>query len=381
MRWLLVLGCHLLAQPSHAAPMFMPLGVPPGSYASIPWDISADGSTVVGYVDLYVDPVEREAFAWTREGGMMGLGDLPGGRFNSEARAVSADGETVVGWGHESDRHQAFIWTREGGMTGMGDLPGGLVESEALGVSANGSVAVGWSNSAAGLEAFRWTIAGGMVGLGDLPGGIFSSQAYGVSASGAAIVGEGNSASGWEAFIWTRSGGMMGLGDLPGGQFYSQARAVTPDGSTVVGHAGSVSGGVWGSEAFRWTAVDGMVGLGHLPGHTESSAFDVSADGGTIVGQSRRLDETFSKAFIWDETQGMRQLDVVLTELGLDLNGWTLEDAWGISANGRVIVGNGRAPDGSYQAWLAVIPEPGTSLLVMTGLAGLAARQRRAAAV
>jgi hypothetical protein len=42
-----------------------------------------------------------------------------------------------------------------------------------------------------------------------------------------------------------------------------------------------------------------------------------------------------------------------------------------------VIVEQGRNPSGQGEAWLAIIPEPGTGLLVMTGLLGLAVRRRR----
>jgi probable HAF family extracellular repeat protein len=54
---------------------------------------------------------------------------------------------------------------------GLGDPPGGLVLSEATAVSADGQVVVGVSVVAGDTaQAFRWTEASGMVGLGDLPG-------------------------------------------------------------------------------------------------------------------------------------------------------------------------------------------------------------------
>jgi MYXO-CTERM domain-containing protein len=69
----------------------------------------------------------------------------------------------------------------------------------------------------------------------------------------------------------------------------------------------------------------------------------------------------------------MRNLrDVLVSDYGLDLTGWTLDEAVGISADGKVIVGNSQG-----RGWLAVLPEPGTGPLVVTGLLGLAAWQRR----
>ena len=136
-------------------------------------------------------------------------------------------------------------------MVGLGELPGGVFQSSACGVSADGSVVVGWSISASGGEAFRWTEHTGMVGLGDLPGGDCSSVAYSVSDDGSTIVGEGATAhQGAEAFRWTKRSGMVGLGELPGGDFESTATDVSGDGSVVVGRSQSAAG----LEAFRWTS-------------------------------------------------------------------------------------------------------------------------------
>ena len=55
----------------------------------------------------------------------MGIGDLPGSTFESRARAVSADGLVVVGGGRSASGREAFRWTASGGMVGLGDLPGG----------------------------------------------------------------------------------------------------------------------------------------------------------------------------------------------------------------------------------------------------------------
>ena len=69
----------------------------------------------------------------------------------------------------QEGQFQAFRWTAEGGMVGLGFLlPGGF--SSAEGVSANGRIVVGASDSISGRQAFLWTEEGGMIGLGDLPG-------------------------------------------------------------------------------------------------------------------------------------------------------------------------------------------------------------------
>jgi probable HAF family extracellular repeat protein len=113
-------------------------------------DISLDGSTVVG---LRVFG-STEAFLWTEEHGMVGLGDLSGGDFYSNAEGVSADGSIVVGFSRSGSGREACLWTQYDGMVGLGDLPGGVFDSVAFGISADRSTVVGFSNSDLGTEAF-----------------------------------------------------------------------------------------------------------------------------------------------------------------------------------------------------------------------------------
>lgn len=46
-----------------------------------------------------------------------------------------------------------------------------------------------------------------------------------------------------------------------------------------------------------------------------------------------------------------------LGDLGLNLTGWRLSSASGISADGTVIVGTGYNPASQQEAWRAVVPE------------------------
>jgi hypothetical protein len=51
-----------------------------------------------------------------------------------------------------------------------------------------------------------------------------------------------------------------------------------------------------------------------------------------------------------------------------NLSGWKLDEATGVSADGRTIVGYGRGPSG-HEAWIATVPEPATITLAAIGLA------------
>ena len=352
---------------------FQGLGVlplPPGvtgtpySYA---YDVSGDGSTVVGLSGC-------EAFRWTPEDGMVGVVTVSPA-CTGGACGVSADGSVLAG----DNPPEAFRWTADGGMTGIGFLPGHH-RSYALGVSADASVLVGGSYSSSETEAFRWSQEDGMVGLGILPG-YERSWANAVSADGSVVVGE-SQLSGWvsEAFRWTSGTGMVGLGHLGSG-YESSAHDLSADGSVVVGESWDYSEDMT-PEAFLWTEESGMVGLGHLPGeYGMSRAYGVSADGSVVVGQSHSPDYPW-QAFIWDEANGMRSLKEVLeNDFGLDLTGWSLREATAISDDGLTIVGNGKNPSGEYpEAWrtqLTPVPIPGAVWLLGSGLIGLVGFRRK----
>ena len=363
-----------------SAGLFLGLGDLTGGNATSAADgLSTSASVVVGGSGA-VSGVE--AFRWTQVDGMVGLGDLSGGSFYSWAKGVSADGSVVVGRSNSTSGYEAFLWTQAGGMVGLGDLTGGDFDSFAHGVSADGSVVVGLGRSDSGAEAFRWTQAGGMVGLGDLPGGIYNSLARGVSADGSVVVGASTGTYGSEAFRWTQAGGMVGLGDLNGGSFQSDAYGISADGTVVVG-AGQ---NALGTEAFRWTQADGMVGLGDLPGGQHSSkAHGVSADGSVIVGTG--YSDSGHEAFLWTQEGGMQGLWELLSyDYGLDLTGWRLSEASGVSLDGLQIVGWGTNPSGSQEAWLAdlssPVPEPSSVILLgfVCAVIGAGRLRRRAAA-
>lgn len=330
--------------------------------------VSADGTTVVGRSR---SDSGWQAFRW-QSGVMTGLGDLPGDSFFSEAHAVSADGSVVVGFGQAAGGRRAFRWA-EGNMQDLGNLcPVG--ESSAWGVSHDGSVVIGQAFSCSGgtgSVAFRWT-DGVMSGLGDLPGGIYQSNATGVSAEGNVVVGWGYPDVYHEAFLWS-DGVMKGLGSLGGPGYPSEAFAVSADGNVVVGISNSPG---LGNFAFRWQNGE-MISLGDLPGGANLSyAWAVSEDGSIIVGESSS--GIGFEATIWDSAHGLRNLRSVLADdLGLNLDGWSLERATGVSADGLTIVGQGRNPLGQIEGWVAHVPEPTTAMILVLGGLFVTGRNRR----
>lgn len=222
--------------------------------------------------------------------------------------------------------------------TGPAFNPGGTLNgyimSFAGGVSADGQVVGGTARdiTITNAQAFRWTQATGMVGLGFLPG-YTSSGAGRVSADGQTLVGSVSTASTSEAMYWTQATGMVGLGRLGGS--YSWASDVNRDGSVIVGTT-TISSGQ--QRAFRWTQTGGMEDLGVAPGGTFSTGSAVSADGSVVVGTSSG---SADGAVRWTRATGMQRLASLLSAGGVNLGNWTLNNATGVSADGKVIIGAG----------------------------------------
>lgn len=236
------------------------IGDLPGGTSGVPRayarGISDDGMTIVGIGESvrgqegWVYSVADDTFT--------PIGGLPGATQSSYAYGVSRDGRVVVGLSNSAQGQEAFAWTRDGGMRGLGFLPGpirAVYRSEANAANDDGSVIVGESHSAAGapngLEAFRWSEQEGMIPLGDLPGGAFASWAYAVSGDGDIVVGRASiqgpcgafgCGSLSRAFIWTRCEGMRDVqlllaaagADLTNWNL-SHATGISRDGTTIVG--------------------------------------------------------------------------------------------------------------------------------------------------
>ena len=335
---------------SSTGAVFQSLGdLPGGDFESSAQAVSSDGKIIVG-----TGKTENgsQAFYWTEETGMVSLGNLADISFNeSLAYGISGDGKVIVGAGDVGsswDTHKGFVWTQEYGMTLIGSL-NGSERYEAFSASNDGSVIVGDG----GQQIFHWTEETGCVGLGTLSGRN-ASRGVDVSDDGSVIVGSSYNLPNWDseqAYRWTEEEGVVGLGFLPNSN-YSFAIAISNDGNVIVG-TGYASGTY---PAFRWTEESGMVNIGHLPGKTTTHPQDLAEDGSIIVGGSFGSMGSNAQAFIWDETNGMRNLQSVLQgEYGLDLTGWTLEMASGITPNGKVIVGRGINPSGDREAYRVLL--------------------------
>ena len=245
---------------------------------------------------------------------------------------------------------------------GLGDLPGGDNYSAAFGISPNGQYVVGRSASAGpgdatGYEAFIWSKATGMSGLGDLPGGGAFGIGTAVSTNGV-VSGYGETDLGTEPFRWTPSTGLLSLSELSGaGPYLGNAFDISADGNTIIGGAYNLPGSS-SAQAFRWSETDGFVGLGTLPGSTSSFAQTISADGSTIAGVSSG--SPYWKPFYWNAVEGMVSLGSLPA---------TYRDCrvYGISSDGRAIVGTLVRANNDFDAFVWTANDGFTLLGDLTG--------------
>jgi probable HAF family extracellular repeat protein len=345
----LVLGVPLAALIGVAAAraaefdQFLGLGTLAGGTDSHAYGVSADGTTVVGTSD---SASGSHAFRWSG-GTMTDLGTL-GGSF-SNANAVSANGSVVVGDAYLAGNivSHAFRWSG-GTMTDLGTLGGTF--SQANGVSTDGAVVVGDAYLAGNhaFHAFRYS-GTTMTDLGTLGGANINSTAYAVSADGAVVVGWAQNASGYTHAFRYSGTTMTDLGTLGGANINSTAYAVSADGAVVVGSS-EVLGLGGHDHAFRWSGGT-MTDLGTLGGK-DSVANAVSANGAVVVGDST-VAGGGHEAFRWRQDTGMLSMASLLTASHVNITGWQLTSATGISADGTVIVGYGQDPKGNTEAWLA----------------------------
>ncbi|MEN3002556.1 MAG: hypothetical protein ABDI19_12035 [Armatimonadota bacterium] len=164
-------------------------------------DASWDGAVVVGRAQDAQG--NWRAFRWTEATGMRDLGVLFSTHWSGTATAVSADGNTVVGW-TQGFTARAFRWTPATGLQPLRAFPDGG-NTFAQDVSADGRVIVGWAQVGMEERAVRWRASGAIEDLNVafrslLRAGEVLRRANGVSADGRYIVGWGERGGIVEAF-------------------------------------------------------------------------------------------------------------------------------------------------------------------------------------
>ena len=288
--------------------------------------ISADGSVVIAGNGA-------DSFYWTEAGGMQNI--IPAGFFAggiTEAKSVSADGSTIMGYGYDADGYfRSYRWTEAGGIELLDTANVWTNGSTTAGSSSDGTYISGHGYDVNGFShAFRWSEAGGMQAIDNLNLFQNGSQSAAISADGSIIAGLGYTASYQNhAFRWTEAGGIEDIHDSSFGWDYSTATVMSSDGSVIAGYG---SDATYNSLAFRWTEAGGMENIHDSSfGWVSSSATAISADGSTIVGGAHDA-SSMTHAFRWTEAGGMENIEDMTA-------GWTASVATTVSGDGSVIGG------------------------------------------
>jgi uncharacterized membrane protein len=325
--------------------------------------VSGDGSTVAASSGL-------AGFTWTRTGGKVPLPSWS----SCIPRTLSYDGSVVAGVALQNTGFwDSARWVENQRVY----IDGGFAPT---GVSASGAVVVGTKGRSYG--AYKWIQGAAW----DIPMTQLATG-MGVSADGMIIAGNVFTRVGdWgttvpSARIWN-NWVVTEVGSLTEGTYAaSYTFGISPNGNVIFGYSSSTQAFL---EGFRWNVETGMEGVGMVPGWASNHYSWMLAsnyDGSVMVGvaepdfnKSRPENE---RAIMWDAQHGIRFVDDVLTnDFGLDLTGWQLRSATGISWDGTTIVGYGVGPQGNHEGWVATIPEPATVLLLACGLAAGARRRR-----
>ncbi len=334
-------------------------GTLPAGNLGVGWtDISADGSTLAGFVRTGVTSYRPYTFTLDGKTPL----SMPTGDDVGYAYGISKDGSVVAGYTAVDpySHNKAQVW-RDGVRTQLSDLetrPDGLLtphSSLAYAVSDDGHIVAGASlysavPGAGVYHAVRWVDDGAAQ---DLQGnGFGSSFARATSSDGKVVIGYGTTATfdgagtqigghSEEVFRWTEGDGMVGLGVLSaheGLTARSRAFGTSSDGSVIAGVSVS-AGGV--QEAFRWTSGSGMVGLGYFAGGTLSYANAVNGDGSVIVGNADRPTEGVI-GFRWSTVGGIQSVGDWLASNGVAVSTSTFLTADGVDESGNIVFGNGQ---------------------------------------
>lgn len=264
-------------------------------------------------------------------------------------------------------RYTSFVWTAQGGMESIGLEPSDPWQV-IVGVAPGGRRMVMNTLDFSSCVSQSWYAS---VRSSDLPRVIHLGPARATTPDGRCVALEGG--------VWSVGTGYVPE-PIPESENHVLLYGISDDGRSVLGHGLSQWGlrdesGDWhwigtlgavktailaGSgdvvigelrlpddhtQPYRWTPEEGFQHLDLPPGaaefaYTTVDGCNAQADVivGSVVGAGY---EDEGSACIWVHGQ-FRFLKPCLEDLGVDLTGWTLDRALGISRNGRFIVGAGR---------------------------------------
>ena len=368
---------------AEAQSKFTPIPGLPGSPTSISVEaMSGDGRYIAGMLQDPNSGIWR-ATRWTYGGVGEDLGTDIGA--SSYVTGLSWDGSVIVGHSSFATMPGAFRWTEEGGVEYIGSLGGN--RSMAYDVSNDGRTVVGFARRTDGTDTrFVW-IKDATTGVVSNPqmhemGSATGSATVGlggISGNGRYTIGYEYPGSNLEAYRYDISGIEGGvvthtaLGSLGG--WATRPADISDDGAVIVGDAEVDAANGGHLRAFRW--VEGATGgynggsmfdLGTLGGDT-SAAWGVSNDGRVVVGNADNAAGD-AVAFRWSEDLGMLSVADWLSRAGVNV-AYSLTNASATNSDGSIVTGQMLNDDGEWEIYIARVveedpgpgPNPGTGIM------------------
>lgn len=336
------------------------------------------------------------------------VGQLEGGKANSQIRDAVFDGDEIVAVGFATQNPESQLnpggggdtavrWTLKSGLVPLPtDVPGITPPAVTRNITASSIASQGFQVAYRSLDDGTGQDVVAVIAthqmkditiLGVLPGMPQFSAAVAVSADGRVVYGFNADSSGHEfPFRWTASEGMTALGLPPGAVTAPPAgRATTADGSMAVGGSPSGPGGV----GYVYRHGHGVSALPLAVGGTWTTAFAITPGGRIIAGTGDSTAHPNGEFLLWKDGKvehlglpdaetgsnftnfgglassgrvfvtfdnnssylhnsfGWFNLKEVLEGAGIDLSDWTSMLTFGVSKNGRLVFGSGFNSTGS----------------------------------
>jgi uncharacterized membrane protein len=345
------------------------------------------------------------------------VGQLEGGKANSQIRDAVFDGDEIVAVGFATQNPESLLnpggggdtavsWTLKGGLVALPtDVPGITPPAGTRNITASSIASQGFQVAYRSLDdgtgqdvvaAVATNHMKDLMVLGFLPGMPQFSAAVAVSADGRVVYGFNADSSGHEfPFRWTASEGMTAIG-LPAGALTAPpaGRATTADGSMVVGGSPSGPGGV----GYVYRHGHGVSALPLAAGGTWTTAFAITPGGRIIAGTGDSTEHPNGEFLLWQDGKvvhlglpaaetgsnftnfgglassgrvlvtfdnnssylhnsfGWFNLKAVIEGAGVDLSDWTSMLTFGVSKDGRLVFGSGFNSTGS-EGFVAEFPK------------------------
>jgi uncharacterized membrane protein len=335
--------------PAFSGVTFTPTGV----IDMIPTSMSDDGTIVVG-TGFFGTP----NLYYTEAAGVSVIGDGCG----SGLPSISGDGATVLGCHIDANgNYNAAKWLGGTSWQDLGSeagaIPCGNLLSGPWGVNQDGSLAVGllWRAMVCKANAGTWDLVNGR------PAMVLPSLFEGPATRANAVNADGSIIVGWQDQLNGERSAAKWVNRVPEliltseGNLNGEAHAVSADGNAIVG------GGYnnFGRGAWIWRPATGvqLIGKQRTVGFT---ALDVSDDGKTAVGFTTEGDQgRHNRAFLWRDGKGVILLTKFLADHGVVVpEGWNLNVASLISADGTTIYGWGFNPDNQIEMFKVDLNAP-----------------------